>query len=155
MADNEADQSDGVKPWTIKGVPPDIRNAIIAHAAREKMALGEWIARAGRAYIQSDRQRDKTPAVVGPTVRPQADLAEIERVVAMAAQLAAAGAPPPKTLSRLAYGLLKDRLGDMRPERPGRSGQTGKLESRTETAPSPTEDEAGPTEEVSGQTEQS
>ena len=152
MADAASEQSDGVKPWTIKGVPPDIRNAIIAHANREKMALGEWIARAGRAYIQSDRNKDKTPVVVGLEVRPQANLSEIERVVTMASQLAAAGAPPPKAVSRLAYNLLKDRLGSMKAIRPSRDGRTGSQESPTEIALGPTSDETGPTEEASGQT---
>ena len=146
MADDETDQSDAVKPWTIKGVPPDIRNAIISHANREKMALGEWIARAGRSYIQADRQRDKAPMIVGPQVQPQADLAEIERVVAMASQLAAAGAPPPKAVSRLAYSLLKDRLGSMKPARQSKPSPTSGPDSPTGESAGPTEGEGGLTE---------
>jgi hypothetical protein len=138
-----ADQS---KPWTIKGVPPDIRSAIIAHAAKEKLSLGEWIERAGRAYIQADRQQDKAPAVVGQHGRPAADLAEVERTVAMIKELADSGAPPPKGVSRLAYGLLRDRLQDMRGPTKSRSG-------KTKAASSPTEAGDGLPGEPSSQTE--
>jgi hypothetical protein len=138
-----ADQSDqDVKPWTIKGVKPDIRNAIIAHAAREKMPLGEWIERAGRAYIQADRQKDKAPVVVGQQVRPTVDLAEVERTVAMIKDLADSGAPPPKTISRLAYGLLRDRLQGMRGPTKKRPGQTGSDLGLPEAIASQTDDES-------------
>ena len=129
-----ADQSgDGVKPWTIKGIPPEERNAAIAAAQRDDQTLGEWMARAIRSHIQSDRQQDRAPALVGPEIQPRADLAEIERTIAAVHQLAAAaGEPPPKTVTRSAYALLRMQLAGLRGPgaRPPRSvrpipGQTG------------------------------
>lgn len=134
------DQSDRVKPWTIKGIPPEARNAAIAAAEREKQNLGEWIARAIRSQIQSDRQASRTPVVVGPEVQPRADLGEIERIVALTAQLAAAGAPVPKGVSRAAYGLLRQQLVILKP-------------GPTKAASSPTEEPDGQTAEPGSPTE--
>lgn len=135
-----ADQADDVKPWTIKGIPPEVRNAAIAAAGREKLTIGEWVSRAVRSQVQSDRQQTRSPVVVGPEVRPEADLAEIERLIAATAELAqAAGEPPPKTVTRAAYGLLRSRLTAMK------GGPTGARKG-------PTKEEDGPTEEASSPT---
>ena len=50
------DVSDRVKPWTIKGIAPEERNAAIAAADRQDMNIGEWLSRAIRAQVQSDHQ---------------------------------------------------------------------------------------------------
>jgi hypothetical protein len=100
---------DKIAPWTVKGIPPEMRNAAIAAAKREKQTLGEWISRAIRSQVQADRQQDRAPVPVAAE-RPEINLDEVERMVAMAAQLAGAGAPPPKSLSRVAYSLMRDRL---------------------------------------------
>ena len=75
-----ADTTDRVKPWTIKGIPPEERNAAIAAAEREGLTIGEWLTRAIRTQVPADRQADRVPAVVDEPVRPkgdrQADLAK-------------------------------------------------------------------------------
>lgn len=126
---------DKVLPWTIKGIPPEMRNAAIAAAKREKQTLGEWMSRAIRSQVQADRQQDRAPVPVAAD-RPEIDLTEVERMVTMAAQLAGAGAPPPKSLSRVAYSLMRERLDQMKgkpPVRPKRAfGQTKLAEGQTE-----------------------
>lgn len=118
-----SDQSDATtKPWTIKAIPWEARNAAISAADREKQTIGEWLTRAIMAQVQSDRQRDRAPAVVRPETDPQSDLSNIERMVTLATQLAVAtGAPPPKGVSRVAYGLLRDRLQRIKGVGPTRS----------------------------------
>ena len=144
MAD---DESYRVKPWTIKGIPPEIRNAAIAAADREKMAIGAWLGRAILGQVKTDRTQDRAPAVVGPEVRPEADLADIERLIAATAELAqAAGEPPPKAVTRAAYGLLRDKLASIK-------GQTRQAGSRTRAAESPTDGTDGPTLKPSGRTD--
>lgn len=54
-----------MKPWTVKGISPEARNAAIA-AARDKLPIGEWLARAIRAHVQSDHQADRAPVPVLP-----------------------------------------------------------------------------------------
>ena len=145
MAD---DESDRVKPWTIKGIPPEIRNAAIAAADREKLAIGAWLGRAILTQVKADRSQDRAPVVVGPKVAPEVDLADIERLIAATAELAqAAGEPPPKGVTRAAYGLLREKLAAIK-------GPTGRAGSRTVTAESPTEGGSGPTEAADGPTEE-
>jgi hypothetical protein len=140
MAD---DESDRVKPWTIKGIPPEIRNAAIAAADREKLAIGAWLGRAILGQVKADRSQDRAPVLVGLTVAPEADLADIERLIAATAELAqAAGEPPPKGVTRAAYALLRDKLTAIK-------GPTGKKKSPTEAPQGPTEDADGLTSEVS------
>jgi hypothetical protein len=103
QSDQEADR---VKPWTIKGIPPEERNAAIAAAERNELTIGEWMVLAIRTRIQAERS-DHSPVPVTPTVQqsdPRSDLADIERMIAMARDLSSVtGEPPPKSVSRLAY----------------------------------------------------
>ena len=146
MADDEADR---VKPWTVKGIPPEIRNAAIAAADREKMAIGAWLGRAILGQVRADRSQDRAPVAVGPTVRPETDLADIERLIAATAELSqAAGEPPPKAITRAAYGLLREKLASIK-------GQTRQAGSRTRAVESPTEGRNGPTEGAAGLTVES
>ncbi len=112
-ADPAPDQSDRVKPWTIKGITPEVRNAAIAAANRADQAIGEWLSRAIRNQIQSDHQVDRSP-VRADRARPEnaaAGLAEVAQLVAMAKELSdMTGTPPPKAVSHTAYGLIRDRL---------------------------------------------
>ena len=124
MSDQSDPPSDATaKPWTIKAIPLETRNAAISAAEREGQTIGEWLTRAIRSQAQSDHQRDRAPAVVTPASDLKSDLNDIERMVALAAQLATAtGAPPPKGVSRAAYGLLRDRLERIKGPGPTRRG---------------------------------
>jgi hypothetical protein len=106
--------SPGVKPWTIKGIPPETRNAAIAAAERDHQTLGEWFTRAIPAIIQYNRQQNRLPVPVDQPVRPsdpEADLAEIERLMGVVKDLhGVTSAPPPKRLTALAYSLVSARL---------------------------------------------
>lgn len=118
MTDATADQkaeadTTRVAPWTIKGIPPEIRNAAIAAAKRERQTIGEWLGRAIRAQVQAGTQADRAPVPVSPQAAvPQADMSEVERLIQMATTLASTpGAEPvPKAISRAANGLIRDRL---------------------------------------------
>lgn len=108
--------ADDIKPWSIRGVSPEARNAAIAAANREKMAIGAWLDRAIRNQVQADRGRQTAPVSVSDTVRQtrQTNLDDVQKVVSMISELAGAGSPPPKTVARQAYGLLKATLSDMK-----------------------------------------
>src|SRR3954451_14404708 len=99
------DTADRVKPWPIKGSPPEERNAAIAAADREGLTIGERLTRAIRTQVQADHRSDRVPVVTeipasGKSDR-QSDLADLERVVALAKTLASAtGQPIPETITR-------------------------------------------------------
>lgn len=111
--DNQADAQDAIKPWTIKGIPPEVRNAAIAAAAREKQNIGDWIGRAILQTIKADRQTDRAPAPVtqpglpiGPTVM---DIATLERLTEIAAKLSGATSePPPPSIVRAIYARMRE-----------------------------------------------
>lgn len=134
MADQESD--DRTPPWTIKGIGPEARNAAIQAAKREKQTIGEWITRAIRSQVQSDRQQDRAPVLVGPVpVVPgtdrASDLDEIERIVGMIKDLSGSGADIPRGVARSAYSVVRAKLAQIR-------GQTGRAKSQTFVAGSQT-----------------
>ena len=131
-SDRQSDaMSDDVKPWTIKNIPPEERNAAIAAADRDGLTIGEWLRRAIREKVQSDRQKDRAPAPVLPMSAPASDLSDIERMIAMAEQLArVSGGSVPKSVSRPAFAILRDRLRVVQ-----RSGRTSAAESQTAETP--------------------
>lgn len=89
--------SDSVKPWTVRGIPPEARNAAIEAAKRSDMNLGEWLDRAIRAQIQQEIQSVRLPVPVGqPVSDSQTALADVERIAASFRDLAAAGIPVSK-----------------------------------------------------------
>lgn len=108
---DQVDPSD-VKPWTIKNVAPEERNAAIGAAKRDRMDLGPWLSQAIRQKIQADRQVDRRPVPLEiPTVRPsdpQLDLTALERMVVLAEKVAAAsGKPMPRDLRGATHKLLR------------------------------------------------
>lgn len=115
--------SDRVKPWTIKGIALEERNAAIAAADRADMTIGEWLSRAIRTQVQADREASRAPVPVNPQ-SSQADLDAIERMIAMARDLSSVtGEPPPKSVSRVAYSLIRGGLTAIRTSRTARTMQ--------------------------------
>ena len=111
----------GPPPWTIKNIPEDVRYAASEAAKTAKMPIGEWLSRAIRDAIKNDRNAPRGLAVIPgapeavPRVDPEVDLASIERLTKLAAELAVAtGEAPPKTVSRAAYSLIRERLAALK-----------------------------------------
>jgi hypothetical protein len=113
------DDTATIKPWTIKGVPPEERNAAIYAAGRNNMNMGEWIARAIRTQVQLDREAQRSPArvdAVAPApaqpASPPVDFTEISRIaclVRLACECSKDGKPP-RSVSRLVNKMIRDRL---------------------------------------------
>src|SRR5690242_13080259 len=64
--DEALETTDRVRPWTIKGIPPEERNAAIAAAEREGLTIGEWLTRAIRTQAQADHRSDRLPVPSRP-----------------------------------------------------------------------------------------
>ena len=64
--DETLETTDRVKPWTVKGIPPEERNAAIAAAEREGLTIGEWLTRAIRTQVQADHRSDRLPVTLDP-----------------------------------------------------------------------------------------
>lgn len=100
---------DEIKPWTIRNVPPDVRNAALSAAKRRGVDIGELVSRALLSDIQAERQEQRAPAVVRPapiahpaaTTMPPLDLAGSAQFLAGLAQLIG-------TLGGVPDGLRRD-----------------------------------------------
>lgn len=121
MADVEdgTETLDRVKPWTIKGIGPEERNAAIAAAERVGMTIGEWLTRAIRTQVQADHQADRAPVVIEQAVQPkadrEADLAAMERMIALAERIATANKQAiPKSITRATHALMREQLSAIR-----------------------------------------
>jgi hypothetical protein len=110
-----ADVAD-TRPWTIKTISLEARNAATSAADRDKMTIGAWLERAILSTIKIDRERGRAPSVIGPSssTPPMADLSEVERVVEMLSKLAAAGVPAPKGAARLSAALVRSGVASMK-----------------------------------------
>jgi len=109
------DGAERVRPWTVKGIAPEERNAAIAAADREGVTIGEWLSRAIRTQVQADRRSDRSPVVLEEAVRREADqgtdLADLERMIALAKQIAEVNKTTiPTGITRATHGLLRKRL---------------------------------------------
>ncbi len=125
---NEMSDSESVKPWTVRGIPPEERNAAIAAAKRSDMTLGDWLSRAIRTEIQQEKQANRAPVAVGQAVSDsQTSLSNAERVAASIRDLAAAGVPVAKShASKITAALVAHLAAPVR-RRKG-VGQTGEAE---------------------------
>lgn len=110
----DAETSDNIKPWTVRGIPPEERNAAGEAAKRVGMTLGEWLRRAIRTEIQQEAQAARAPVLVRQTVSDsQAALSDVERIAASLRDLASAGVPIAKghaaAITRALVGRLPPR----------------------------------------------
>jgi hypothetical protein len=103
--------SDEPKPWSIRGVTPEVRNAALAAAKRDNVTIGEWLDRAIRSHIKNGRNPGEITS--DKPVRQGPDLSDAERIVGMIAQLSSSGAPIPKTVASKAYAVLRESLKDV------------------------------------------
>src|SRR5690242_8737303 len=113
--DEASETTDRVKPWTVKGIAPEERNAAIAAADREGVTIGEWLSRAIRTQVQADRQSDRAPVPLGNAGRPvsdrQSDLSDVERMIALARQIAEANSSPiPRSITRATHAIMREHL---------------------------------------------
>src|SRR5690349_9067021 len=120
--DKTLETTDRVRPWTVKGIPPEERNAAIAAAEREGLTIGEWLTRAIRTQVQADHRSDRLPIVTeipaSAKADRQSDLADLERMITLAEKIAGAnGQPIPAGITRATYALMRDHLRDIRASR--------------------------------------
>ncbi|MCH4092154.1 hypothetical protein [Acetobacter sp.] len=93
--------------WSIRGVSPDIRQAVSTQAKKAGIPVGQYIEQAIREKIKSDRNGARSLTIVGKAPVCMQDANEF---VGMIATLAGAGVEIPVSLSKNAVALL-NRVG--------------------------------------------
>jgi len=126
VAETPGEALEPVKPWTVKGIAPEERNAAIAASERAGMTIGQWLTRAIRTQVQADResynQESHVPVVVGNGLLREADtdrigtdrrsdLEDLERMIALARQIAEANKSPiPRSITRATHSVMRGYL---------------------------------------------
>ncbi|WP_149026415.1 hypothetical protein [Acetobacter aceti] len=93
--------------WSIRGISPDVRQAVGIQAKKAGIPVGQYIEQAIREKIKSDRSSGRSLTVTGKT---SVSLQDTNEFIGMIARLADAGVEIPPTLSRNAVSLL-NRVG--------------------------------------------
>jgi hypothetical protein len=115
---------DAMGPWTIKAVPTETRNKVIAAARQEGLTVGQWLERRVNEWLadggpvrvshgQPATGQELVPVSHGqPRSETQADHGELRELVRMARELT----PPDRDSEalKLARGVVRDRLRALR-----------------------------------------
>jgi hypothetical protein len=103
---------DDVKPWTIKNVPPEERNAAIAAAQRASQTMGEWLSRAIRSQVKEDAGAQRAPTVMqppAPPTSPTIPTSELTEILELATRTGRDGKPS-RDITRMINKKIKERL---------------------------------------------
>ncbi len=112
LPDVAEDKAGGDKPWTVRGVPPEARNAAIAAAKRSDVNIGAWLTRAVRVAVKAEREESRAVATVGAAPLPVCPVADVQVAFSVAQQLSeATGKPVPRRIARAIQKQLLANLG--------------------------------------------
>lgn len=114
--------SDLTKPWTVKNVSWEDRNAAISAADRSKQTIGEWLSRAIRAQVQEDAGKTRSTAIITTPPPPPAaekatndvDIDALSRLVSIAHTISDDARPIDPVLRKRVISLVKQGLGHLR-----------------------------------------
>ena len=102
---------DVARPWSLKGVPEEVRSAAIAAAKRARSPIGAWVVRAIMAQVQADLvQSDRALTVQQPVevARPVVTASDAAERLALVKQFVdATGQPAPGGVLREATRLVR------------------------------------------------
>ncbi|GAN89062.1 hypothetical protein Gbfr_002_002 [Gluconobacter frateurii M-2] len=107
MSGNQTDAT----PWSIRGVPSDVKQAAVSHAKTAGVGVGEWIASAIREKIKADRNAGKKVAVrqVSPV-----SLTDATQAVDLVVRMASAGLTVPDHVQKTAFQLVNRVAQDVK-----------------------------------------
>lgn len=136
MSDKEANGSDNLPAWSVRGVPGDVRSATLTHAKKAGLSTGEWLTLAIREKIKADRQggRDVAKREAGPV-----SVADAGSLIDMISKLSGSGVEIPKGLQRSAVSVLNKLASDVKAGRSDKTSEKDDTQGKEEdqTSPSP------------------
>jgi len=105
---------DDEKIWGIRGVPSDLRQAVIGHARKENIKVGEWLSLAIREKIKADRNQSKALVVAEAVSKNAVNLSDASSALDMLERLQGMGIEPSNTLKRQASSLVRKCIVNVR-----------------------------------------
>lgn len=106
------------KSWGIRGVPGDVRQAVINQAKRENIKVGEWLSLAIRDKIKADRSHSKELVVPVAPIVPTTSLLTLDglnQVLDVMERLRGLGIEPSDKLHKQADLLVRRCIRSMKP----------------------------------------
>lgn len=106
------------KSWGIRGIPGDLRQAVINQAKRENIKVGEWLSQAIRYKIKADRSLSKELAVpVAPTLphTSSSNLDNVNQALDVLERLRSLGVEPSEKLQKQADLMVRRCIRQMKP----------------------------------------
>jgi len=104
------------KSWGIRGIPGDLRQAVISHSKKEGIKVGEWLSLAIRNKIKADRSLSKelvSSAVSSISV--SATLDNVQQVLDMVERLKGLGIEPSDKLQKQADLMVRKCIRSIKP----------------------------------------
>lgn len=128
MSDKKTEQADNLPAWSVRGVPADIRGAVLAQAKKAGVSAGEWLTLAVREKIKADRAGGRAVAKRGPV-----SMGEASAVVDMLSRLSGAGVELPASLQKSAVAMVRKVTQEVsKGQTVQANGQTHGEESQTD-----------------------
>lgn len=106
------------KSWGIRGIPSDLRQAVINQAKRENIKVGEWLSQAIRYKIKADRSLSKELAIpVAPTLPHtfSSNLDNVNQALDILERLRSLGVEPSEKLQKQADLMVRRCIRQMKP----------------------------------------
>jgi hypothetical protein len=103
--------TDSVRPWTIKSMPTEVRNMVVAAARDEGITASQWLERVIRDRVAAGpTQHHSTPIVPSSGnagLDTHAISAAVQTMQEARAMAEAAGVSVPQSLARTAFALVR------------------------------------------------
>ncbi|MBS1051137.1 hypothetical protein [Gluconobacter japonicus] len=104
------------KSWGIRGIPGDLRQAVINQAKRENIKVGEWLSLAIRDKIKADRNSSKElVSSVVSSIPVSSSLDNVKQVLDMIERLQNLGIEPSNKLQKQTDLLVRKFIRQMQP----------------------------------------
>jgi len=105
----EENQTDDIKPWTIKNIPEDLRTATKTRAKLRKMDLGSYVSLALTNQIKAENNESKGLTVVDSKPK-KVELNTIKEAVEVLGLMKSMGLEPPKHIQQKVVTALGNAL---------------------------------------------
>lgn len=116
MFNKEISMEENEKSWGIRGIPGDLRQAVINQAKRENIKVGEWLSQAIRYKIKADRSLSKELVSSSVSSIPvSATLDNVQQVLDMVERMKCLGIEPSDKLQKQTDLLLRKFIRQIKP----------------------------------------
>ncbi|GBQ27348.1 hypothetical protein AA0472_2383 [Acetobacter estunensis NRIC 0472] len=101
------------KTWGVRGIPADIRQAVITQCQKDGTKVGEWLTLAIREKIKRDRNQSKAVAL-SEGMKPPVRLDDASAVLGLMERLQGMGIDAPDSMRKQATTLVRKCMTSVR-----------------------------------------